>query len=655
VHHEPQPPLHAGRRAIGAAALLLATALTAPAQDAETCLTCHGDPSMFEGDPRAAELTVDAARWQASIHGQLELQCSDCHQDLAGVEDFPHESALAAASCQDCHPDAVEEWQGSIHGYAFQHLGERAAGERTAPTCASCHGTHDILPADDPASRTHRTRLVETCGGCHGDAGLRTGGLVKLAQVTGAYAESVHGRSVQEGSERAAVCTDCHGVHAVLGKADPNSKIQHGRVAETCGKCHEEEARIWGSSIHGRALKAGIGDSPTCTDCHGEHHILSPKGPDSRTNAHNVADETCGKCHDDPDIIEKFGLQSGVVGSYTDSYHGWAIARDHELAATCVSCHSAHGVLPASDPESTVSEARVVETCGKCHPAADAAFAASYTHETASISANPINHWIRRFYLVLIAVVIGGMALHNALILAWFARRRRRHLAGEAQVVRLSAAERLQHAALGLSFTGLVVTGFALRFPESWWAVELTGLGMSEPARQDLHRSFGLVMIALALVHLVWGLGSRYGREALRAMWPRWTDLSEALQNLRFHAGRGERPRFGRFDYTQKAEYWALVWGTVLMALTGLVLWFPEWAVRLAPSWIVPASQTVHYYEAWLATLAIVVWHLFFVVFHPDVWPLSWTWLDGRMSEREAREQHPRWAAEQLAAGDPKD
>jgi formate dehydrogenase gamma subunit len=397
-------------------------------------------------------------------------------------------------------------------------------------------------------------------------------------------------------------------------------------------------------------LKAGIEDSPTCTDCHGEHHILSPKGPESQTHARNVAAQTCGACHDDPRIIVKYGLRSGVVGSYADSYHGWAVARDHERAATCVSCHGSHAVLPASDPGSQVSPERVVETCAQCHPAANAAFAESYSHLSASITANPINLWIRRFYLALIAVVIGGMALHNAFILAWFARRRRRHLAGEAALQRLSPAERLQHACLALSFTGLVVTGFALRFPESWWAVELTRLGMDEPLRQQLHRGFGLVMMVLALFHLAWGLASRYGREALVAMWPRWSDLGEAAQNLRFHAGRGERPRFGRFDYTQKAEYWALVWGTVLMALTGLVLWFPEWAVRLVPSWVVPASQTIHYYEAWLATLAIVVWHFFFVIFHPDVWPLSWTWLDGRMSEHEAREHHPRWAAEKLAA-----
>ena len=70
------------------------------------------------------------------------------------------------------------------------------------------------------------------------------------------------------------------------------------------------------------------------------------------------------------------------------------------------------------------------------------------------------------------------------------------------------------------------------------------------------------------------------------------------------------------------------------MTATGLVLWFPEATARLFPSWTIAASQTIHFYEAWLATLAIVVWHFFFVIFHPDVYPMSWAWLTGRMSPR---------------------
>jgi cytochrome b subunit of formate dehydrogenase len=88
------------------------------------------------------------------------------------------------------------------------------------------------------------------------------------------------------------------------------------------------------------------------------------------------------------------------------------------------------------------------------------------------------------------------------------------------------------------------------------------------------------------------------------------------------------------------------------MAITGLVLWFPARAVDWFPAWIVAASQTVHFYEAWLATLAILVWHFFFVIFHPDAYPLSFTWMDGRMLEDTAEHEHPRWYAEAKESGE---
>jgi cytochrome b subunit of formate dehydrogenase len=147
---------------------------------------------------------------------------------------------------------------------------------------------------------------------------------------------------------------------------------------------------------------------------------------------------------------------------------------------------------------------------------------------------------------------------------------------------------------------------------------------------------------------------TRRGYAALKAILPRRSDLQQVAENLLFHLWRRRQPAaFARYDYTQKVEYWALIWGTALMAITGLVLWFPEQAVRIVPSWAVTAAQSVHFYEAWLATLAVIVWHLFFVVFHPSVYPMSWTWLTGRMGRDEAREHHPDWYREMMAKSAP--
>jgi cytochrome b subunit of formate dehydrogenase len=131
---------------------------------------------------------------------------------------------------------------------------------------------------------------------------------------------------------------------------------------------------------------------------------------------------------------------------------------------------------------------------------------------------------------------------------------------------------------------------------------------------------------------------------------PQWRDFTDFVGNIRFHTRfTDKKVKFGRFDYTQKTEYWALVWGTIIMAATGFVLWFPAMAVKILPSMAITASQTIHYYEAWLAMLAVVVWHFFFVFLHPDAYPMSWTWLTGKMSMEAVRKHHERWYEEEIA------
>ena len=111
---------------------------------------------------------------------------------------------------------------------------------------------------------------------------------------------------------------------------------------------------------------------------------------------------------------------------------------------------------------------------------------------------------------------------------------------------------------------------------------------------------------------------------------------------LRYNLGlRPEKPRFGRFSYIEKAEYWALIWGTVLMGATGVILWFENASMGLFTKLGFDIARTVHFYEAILATLAILVWHIYFVIFNPDVYPMNLAWLTGRVSEHEMREDHP--------------
>jgi hypothetical protein len=118
-------------------------------------------------------------------------------------------------------------------------------------------------------------------------------------------------------------------------------------------------------------------------------------------------------------------------------------------------------------------------------------------------------------------------------------------------------------------------------------------------------------------------------------------DAVDAWDAIRHYLGfRVEKPAFGRFSYAEKAEYWALVWGMVVMAATGVMLWAKVTVGDLIPRWWLDVAVAVHFYEAVLATLAIVAWHLYQVFFDPDTYPMNWAWYDGKMSLEHYREEH---------------
>ena len=642
----PQPSAYPRLFAVGLCALFVLPPIPRylSAQETEdpnrTCLMCHGDPENFAAREDHDRLIVTREQYEESVHGGFGMSCTSCHADFV----FPHPEEYAPVECARCHRGLVQQYEESVHGYAL------ARGNERAPSCTSCHGAHDIRRSQDPESGTTHAHIAETCNECHSSGGLLTDEYLKLPSPSEQFARSVHGEAGEAGDMEAATCTDCHGIHDLKGHNDPDSRIHRLNVTSTCGACHTDVAEQYDRSIHGRALQAGIPDSPTCTDCHGEHLILHPEDPDAGTHAAHMAADVCGDCHDDPVIVAKYSLQDDVVHSYTDSYHGWATARDHGHSATCISCHSAHLVLPAADPASTVSEENVVATCRQCHEGATREFSLSYDHVAASAATNRGKRIVTAIYIGLIIVVIGGMALHNALILNYYLVEKRRRDRMERGVVRFDRIQIAQHMTLALTFILLVLTGFALRYPEALW-VKWTGIAfLSEPARSWTHRIAGVGLILFSVVHVLYIFFARRGRDEFMAMVPNFRDLTDFAQNMGFHTWRTRRkPRFGRYDYTQKAEYWALVWGTALMAITGLVLWFPVVATSWAPAWIVSISETIHFYEAWLATLAIVIWHFFFVMAHPDVYPMSWIWLTGKMPEHEIQAVHGRWYEEEVA------
>jgi cytochrome b subunit of formate dehydrogenase len=228
------------------------------------------------------------------------------------------------------------------------------------------------------------------------------------------------------------------------------------------------------------------------------------------------------------------------------------------------------------------------------------------------------------------------MLLHNAVI--WRAkviaiRRAQKHF-----VMRMTPNQRWQHLILLTSFFVLVVTGFALKYPDSWLAAIL---GLSERWRSVIHRTAGVLLIADGIYHILYVALSSEGRRLLRDLFPTLKDVTDAWGTMLYYLGqRKEKPKFGRFSYAEKAEYWALVWGTGLMAVTGIMLWAKVSVGNLLARWWIDAATAVHFYEAILATLAILVWHLYQVFFDPDVYPMNWAWRDGTMPAEHYREEH---------------
>jgi hypothetical protein len=379
---------------------------TAPAGPTnEDCLVCHGDPELQRADGR--RVGVDPAAYARSVHGQLDFACVTCHADLASAE-LPHAETLARVDCSTCHDAAVTAHRESVHG---QGSGEENSN---AATCTSCHGVHDILPSADPDSRTYHLNLPRTCGACHGEHADRAATKLPGGDILHRFQDSIHGRALSRGGLLVAPnCTSCHGAHDIRPKSDPASRVFRATVPATCGTCHQGIAHQYARGRHGQALEAGNAIAPVCHDCHTSHEITRAEAP-----AHRVeVIRECGTCHE----------QS--LTTYRDTYHGQVTELGYARVATCADCHGAHEVLPASDPRSPVSAGRLVQTCQKCHPRANANFVKFDPHaDPHNRERNPLLYYTARFMRLLLTGVFGFFGIHTSLwfVRSWHEARRRR-------------------------------------------------------------------------------------------------------------------------------------------------------------------------------------------------------------------------------------
>lgn len=615
----------------------------------ETCLACHSDPEMGK-TPLALEgllhrtavgregltLRVTGQSLQGSAHEGFS--CVDCH---AAIKEIPHEEKLPPVNCASCHEDAQNALDAGIH---------RAEGRDAAyvPGCIDCHGAHQIKPASDPGSSVNHVKLLDTCGACHGDKTLMSAAGVRISDPYSNFMKSQHWQAMKSGtSQKAATCSDCHGTHTVLPSSDAHSPVNKRNIPSTCGKCHGTIMHRFERSIHGTALAAGNLEAPSCADCHGEHDIEGPESPTSSVYPATIGKTTCPQCHASVRLSRRFDLPEGMVKSYQASFHGLASRYGDTEVANCASCHGAHDILPSSDPASTINPKNLEETCGKCHPRAGASFSRTPIHLEVSATTSPVLFWLRLFYIWLIAAVLIGLGLHNLLD---FIRRYRdtiKKLRPYAIYMRMTLAERIQHWLLLSSFFVLVITGFALKYPDSVWSLPFHALPGGFEWRGWLHRAAAVIMIGVGVFHIVYLAATRRGRWFVKDILPTLEDLADFRHQMAYYLGwRKEGAKFGRFTYGEKVEYLALIWGTIVMVATGFVLWFKTWFARFLPAWGFPAAEMVHFYEAVLAFTTIIIWHLYAVFSHTESPPYNPTWLTGRMTRRDLEHYHNRQLVE---------
>jgi cytochrome b subunit of formate dehydrogenase len=509
--------------------------------------------------------------------------------------------------------------------------------------------------------------------------------------IPAAFAASVH---------KDLACTDCHagyaapGPHELPALADPEEAKLVGRLAGAktlagvpavgapraylaCGGCHAGVLDDYRGSPHGRWLAKADGTAgATCQSCHGSLHEVPadpPAGDKAAGRAYHLAlSRRCEGCHGDEKFTRAMGLKDDVAVNWKDSIHGRLVALGSQRAPLCVDCHArlvdknGHKSIAGGEvPESAVAasepvapgDARV-KTCGQCHAASNANFAGLIAHRPLQ-DTGKVPHLVHIAFSWLTTLTLLFFAFHVLVDFVYELRRRAQkhkqpaHEDPEAhQVVRrFDIHQRIQH---WLMLTGVILLGL------TGWPLRGAGAGAVDMAQRVasgsrfmallggphgaalVHR-FAAVMIMLSgLYHLVY-LATLAQKKALPfSMLPMPHDAVQIRDNILYMLGlKKERPRFDRFNYLEKFDYWAVFWGIVMMVGSGFIFWFPAEISRVAPTWLVSSALIVHGEEATLAILFLFVVHFYNVHLKPSIFPMNWAWLTGQTTVEFMKEEHP--------------
>jgi len=434
--------------------------------ETSSCFNCHGNKSLkmnFEND-EAISVYIDRKRFKTSVH--YFLSCAQCHKEFSD-ENHPARkfatrqaySERQAFNCRGCHKEK-DICKNIVHeGFA------RTGDQKKAP-CTLCHDAHYFGKKPKGIALSSEEKYCMKCHGKERTMMIRNGERVSIKvdmhHLSGSVhnkiscsdchfgfsfdehpqrkfntkrdfvlassavcrrchfdkytktMESIHYTMLSMGRTEAPVCTDCHGSHMV-----PYVVKEKSFIARRCKKCHPEIYGTYVQSVHGNALiNDNNQDVPVCTDCHTSHDIQNPYSLDYREHI----PEMCSKCHADTRITSKYGLSPEVGDSYISDFHGitlklYKMQKEIDMdptkqIAVCTDCHGTHDIASTRNSDASMVKENLMERCRKCHEGAPPNFPASWlSHYEASLVHTPLVYFVKKFFEILIPIMLIGMVV----------------------------------------------------------------------------------------------------------------------------------------------------------------------------------------------------------------------------------------------------
>ena len=531
--------------------------------------------------------------------------------------------AIDPATCLGCHSNKM-----SIHDFAASVHGKNA--------CTSCHV--DITDLAKHMRKEIKVQKVQ-CERCH------------KKQNSEHYA-SVH-------AEKGVTCAQCHTDIHVHNYWKNDKRI----AVAKCVQCHDKEA-VYQKSVHGKAVASGNMDSAACHDCHNLHAIDKLAGAKDH-KGREFHTKVCMKCHSDEKLMAKNKVTNVAVKSYMESYHGKNYRLGFpEKVAGCADCHTAHSVLPKSDPLSSVNPANMVKQCAPCHPKATPLFAKFYAHgEMTDRHKYPILFYT---FIAMTGLLLSTFAVFWIHTLLWmfrgFVENREKadklaagthhHVIPDAhkQYRRFNRLHIFLHILVITSFLLLSLTGLPLKFSNQPWAIALMNLYGGAANAALFHRvgaaiTFVYFGSALAMsINFLFIRKDIKGNPIQRLFGPdslcfNLRDIKDVYFMVRWFFFKGPKPTFERWTYWEKFDFVAVFWGMFAIGGSGLMLWFPEFFGTFLPGWAFNVATIVHSDEALLATGFIFSVHFFNTHGRPEKFPMDFVIFNGQIAKEEMIEE----------------